>query len=85
MYKYLKAKRKEASSVSPSKSYGWANLVPLLRARCGFKHGAHKMYPTENHKRVPLCNLYGSMLQRFGLEIDQFNKGSGTLTGLETA
>lgn len=59
--------------------------LPLLLAGGGFKHGEHKMYPTENHKRVPLCNLYGSMLQRFGLEIDKFNKGSGTLTGFEVA
>jgi hypothetical protein len=32
-----------------------------------------------------LCNLYVSMLQRFGLEVDQFNRGSSTLTGLEVA
>ncbi len=59
--------------------------LPLILAGGGFKHGEHKVYPTENRKRVPLCNLYGSMLQRFGLEIDSFNKGSGTLTGLEVA
>jgi len=59
--------------------------LPIILAGGGFKHGEHKVYPTESHKRVPLCNLYGSMLQRFGLEVDQFNKGSGTLTGLEVA
>ncbi len=72
------------SGMGNGSSHSNKNL-PLLLAGGGFKHGEHKMYPTENHKRVPLCNLYGSMLQRFGLEIDQFNKGSGTLTGLETA
>jgi hypothetical protein len=31
----------------------------------------------------PLCNLYVSMLQRLGLETDQFGSSTGTLTGLE--
>ncbi len=72
------------SGMGNGSSHSNKNL-PLLLAGGGFKHGKHKVYPTENHKRIPLCNLYGSMLQRFGLEIDQFNKGTGTLTGLETA
>jgi hypothetical protein len=33
----------------------------------------------------PLCNLYVSMLQRLGLEADNFGSSSGTLTGLQTA
>lgn len=59
--------------------------LPVLLAGGGFKHGEHKVYSTESHLRAPLCNLYGSMLQRFGLEIDHFNNGSGTLNGLEIA
>lgn len=59
--------------------------LPVLLAGGGFKHGEHKVYPTEKHLRAPLCNLYGSMLQRFGLETDRFNTGTGTLNGLETA
>lgn len=57
--------------------------LPVLLAGGGFRHGEHKAYPTEAHRRVPLCNLYASMLQRFGVEIDRFNTGSGTLTGFE--
>jgi hypothetical protein len=34
---------------------------------------------------VPLCNLYLSMLQRFGVETDRFSMSTGTLTGLELA
>jgi hypothetical protein len=34
---------------------------------------------------VPLCNLFVSMLQRFGVETDQFSQGTTTLTGLELA
>ncbi|MDB2499875.1 DUF1552 domain-containing protein [bacterium] len=72
------------SGMGNGSSHSNKNL-PVLLAGGGFKHGEHKVLPTEKHQRVPLCNLYGSMLQRFGLEIDQFNKGSGTLTGLEIA
>lgn len=72
------------SGMGNGSSHSNKNL-PVLLAGGGFKHGEHKIYPEDNHKRVPLCNLYGSMLQRFGLEIDTFNKGTGTLTGLEIA
>ena len=72
------------SGMGNGSSHSNKNL-PVLLAGGGFKHGEHKIYPKDSHKRVPLCNLYGSMLQRFGLEIDAFNKGTGTLTGLEIA
>ncbi|MCB1021901.1 MAG: DUF1552 domain-containing protein [Acidobacteria bacterium] len=51
--------------------------LPILLAGGGFRHGEHKAYPTE--RRTPLCNLYTTMLQRFGIELDAFNKASGTL------
>lgn len=59
--------------------------LPIILAGGGFKHGEHKQYPTESRKRVPLCNLFVSMLQRFGVETDQFSKSTSTLTGLELA
>lgn len=59
--------------------------LPIILAGGGFKHGEHKAYPSEQRKRVPLCNLYVSMLQRFGVEADRFSAGSSTLTGLELA
>lgn len=59
--------------------------LPVLLAGGGFPHGEHKVYPAASHQRVPLCNLFTSMLQRFGVEVDRFNKASGTLTGLEVA
>jgi len=61
-----------ASSHSNSK-------LPLLLAGGGFKHGEHKVYSNEKNIKTPACNLYLSMLQRFGLEIDQFGTSSGTL------
>ncbi len=51
--------------------------LPILVAGGGFHHGSHKSYP--EGRRVPLCNLYTTMLQRFGVEIDRFNKASGTI------
>jgi hypothetical protein len=57
--------------------------LPIFLAGGGFKLGEHKRYPTERIKRVPLCNLYLSMLQRFGVETETFGTSSGTLTGLE--
>lgn len=53
--------------------------LPLLLAGGGFKHGQHKLYPGEDNPRTPACNLYLSMLQRFGLEIEQFGTSTGTL------
>jgi hypothetical protein len=51
--------------------------LPIMLAGGGFQHGQHKAYSQE--RRVPLCNLYTTMLQRFGVETDRFNKASGTL------
>ncbi len=57
--------------------------LPIVLAGGGFKHGEFKQYPNEARRRVPLSNLYVSMLQRFGVETDRFSASTGTLTGLE--
>ncbi len=59
--------------------------LPIILAGGGFRHGEYKSYPQEARRRVPLCNLYVSMLQRFGVETDRFGTSTGTLTGLELA
>ena len=41
------------------------------------------MLPEGKFERVKACNLLLSMLQNFGLEVDQFGTSTGTLTGLE--
>jgi hypothetical protein len=61
------------------------NDLPIILAGGGFRHGEYKQHPKESSKRIPLCNLYASMLQRFGVETDRFSAGTGTLTGLEWA
>ena len=59
--------------------------LPIILAGGGFQHGEHKQYPRQARSRVPLCNLYVSMLQRFGVETDRFSTSTGALTGLELA
>jgi hypothetical protein len=55
--------------------------LPVLLAGGGFKHGQHLAFDTKNN--YPLTNLYVSMLQRLGIESDQFSTSKGTMTGLE--
>jgi len=57
--------------------------LPLVLAGGGFRLGEHRAYPEEEGQRVPAANLLLSMLQNFGIEIDQFGTSSGTLRGLE--
>jgi hypothetical protein len=56
--------------------------LPLILAGGGFRHGEHKSYSKSGSRQTPACNVFVSMLQRFGLEIDQFGTSTGTLEGL---
>jgi hypothetical protein len=69
------------SGMGNANSHTNSNL-PIIFAGGGFKHGEHKAYPTSGPNRQPLCNLYLSMLQRFGVEVDSFGTSTGTLSGL---
>ena len=59
--------------------------LPIVLVGGGFRHGEYKEYPTEARRRIPLCNLFVTMLQQFGVETDRFSMSSGTLSGLERA
>jgi hypothetical protein len=59
--------------------------LPIILAGGGFKHGGNRPYTQSGLARQPLCNLYLSMLRRFGLEVDRFGLSTGTLRGLESA
>ncbi|MCA9173958.1 MAG: DUF1552 domain-containing protein [Planctomycetales bacterium] len=59
--------------------------LPVVLAGGGFRHGHYLVLPDEPRRRVPLCNLYLSMLQQFGVETDHFSNSTGTLSGLEIA
>jgi hypothetical protein len=54
--------------------------LPILLAGGGFRHGQHLAFDANNN--YPLPNLYVTMLQRLGLEIDRFASSTGTMSGL---
>ncbi len=55
--------------------------LPTIFAGGGFKHGQHLAFDTEHN--YPLPNLFVSMLQRFGLEVNKFASSTGSMRGLE--
>jgi len=57
--------------------------MPMLLAGGGFKHGAHLAF--DRKRNYPLPNLFVSMLQRLGIETDQFASATGSMRGLEFA
>ncbi len=57
--------------------------LPVLLAGGGFKHGQHLAFDKQNN--YPMSNLFVSMLQRLGLEVDEFSTGKGTMRDLEMA
>ncbi len=70
------------SNLGNASSHDNRNL-PVVLAGGGFRHGSHLAFdPKHNH---PLPNLFLSILQRTGLEVDAFATSTGTLPGLEPA
>ncbi len=67
------------SNLGDGSSHSVKNL-PVLLAGGGFKHGQHLAF--DPAAPPPLCNVYVSMLQKLGLEVDRFSTGTGTLAGL---
>ncbi|NND99626.1 MAG: DUF1552 domain-containing protein [Pirellulaceae bacterium] len=55
--------------------------MPVLLAGGGFRHGQHLGF--DQKRNYPLPNLYVSVLQRMGMEVDSFASSTGTMTGLE--
>ncbi len=56
--------------------------LPILLAGGGYKHRTHVKMPEEKEKRVPLCDLYLSIAQRFGMETHSFGKSKSTFSAL---
>ena len=57
--------------------------MPVLLAGGGFRHGQHLAF--DKNDNYPLPNLFLSLLQRQGLEVDRFATSDGTMSGLELA
>jgi hypothetical protein len=68
------------SNLGSGNSHSCKNL-PMILAGGGFRHGQHLAFDPKSPP--PLCNLYVSMLQRLGIEAEQFGSSTGTLTGLD--
>lgn len=52
--------------------------LPLILAGGGFKHGRHINAMQKTGSQTPLNNLYTTMLQKFGVELERFNNATGT-------
>lgn len=52
--------------------------LPIMVAGGGFKHRGHVDARGTDGQNMPLCNLYVTLLQRFGLERDKFNRSTGS-------
>jgi hypothetical protein len=70
------------SGMSDGSRHSNRNL-PVLLAGGGFKHQGHVVCPAEQHKRVPLANLWLSVLQWFGSETDRFGRSTGTFSPMK--
>lgn len=57
--------------------------LPTIFAGGGFRHGQHLAFDKE--RNYPLPNLFVSMVQRMGLEVDKFASGTTTMRGLDLA
>ncbi|MCM2369721.1 DUF1552 domain-containing protein [Aporhodopirellula aestuarii] len=51
--------------------------LPILVAGGGFKHLGHVDTRNAAGNNMPLCNLYVTLMQRFGIERDRFNLSTG--------
>jgi len=65
------------SNLGNASSHNWRNL-PILVAGGGYRHGSYVAHDEKSN--TPLANLFVSLAQRMGLEIDKF--GSSTAVGL---
>ena len=70
------------SGMGNGSSHSNRNL-PVILAGGGINHQGHVVCPAEDHKRVPLSNLWLPTLQRFGVEADRFGKSTGTFSLME--
>ncbi len=70
------------SNMGDSNTHDNTNL-PILLAGGGFKHGQHLAFKRDNN--MPLSNLFVSMLQRLGVETNEFGSSTSTLNGLDGA
>ena len=54
--------------------------LPVILAGGDYQHGQHLVFDSKNN--YPLPNLFVSVMQKMGLEVDQFATGTSTMKGL---
>lgn len=70
------------SNLGNASAHDWHNL-PIILAGGGYRHGAYVAHDQKDN--TPLSNLFVSLGQRMGLEIDQFGSSTAAgIRGLET-
>ena len=52
--------------------------LPIFVAGGGFEHRGHVDARDNSGSNMPLCNLYVTLMQRFGIQRDSFNTSTGT-------
>lgn len=57
--------------------------LPVLLAGGGLKHQGHVVCSADQRKRVPLSNLWLSILHWFGSEADRFGRSTGTFSPMK--
>ena len=57
--------------------------LPVLLAGGGLEHQGHLVCPAEKHERIPLSNLWLSVLQWFGAEVERFGRSTGTFSAMK--
>lgn len=67
------------SNLGDASGHGTTNL-PILLAGGGYRHGQH--IAGDRRDNTPLCNLFVTMLQRFGLETEKFGSSTGHMNDL---
>ena len=57
--------------------------LPVLLAGGGLSHKGHVLCPAEAPARIPLSNLWLSVLNWFGVKTERFGRSRGTFSGLD--
>ena len=70
------------SGMSDASSHSNRNL-PVLLAGGDLKHRGHLVCPSDQDQRVPLANLWLSVLQWFGSEASRFGRSTGTFSPMK--
>lgn len=66
------------SNLGNASAHDWHNL-PIILAGGGYRHGNYVAHDAQ--RNTPLANLFVTMAQRMGVEVDQF--GSSTAAGVK--